>query len=259
MLTRIIASLVLIPLLIVLLFGGTPLYVVESILIGIALHEFYKAFEHKDIHPIFSIGYAFAFYIAVKNIFKLPVAYTYTAVFALFIIGILFILNSKKNVIDLSVSFLGIFYIGLLMDCVSLTMDNFQKGSIYVWIIFIIAFVTDIFAYFVGSAIGKHKLIPSISPKKTVEGCLGGVIGSTVVCLIFGYFFNIDMIVMFLLGSIGSVIAQFGDLFASSIKRYVGIKDYGKLIPGHGGVLDRFDSVIMVAPFIYNTIRIFLS
>ena len=76
--------------------------------------------------------------------------------------------------------------------------------------------------------------------------------------MIFGYLFNLDMTTMIIIGNIGSIVAQFGDLFASSIKRYVGIKDYGKLIPGHGGVLDRFDSVILVAPFVYYVI-IFLA
>ena len=81
--------------------------------------------------------------------------------------------------------------------------------------------------------------------------------GISCTCMIFGYLFNLDVIAMVIIGSIGSIVAQFGDLFASSIKRYVGIKDYGKLIPGHGGVLDRFDSVILVAPFVYYAIRIF--
>ena len=75
--------------------------------------------------------------------------------------------------------------------------------------------------------------------------------------MLFAYLFNLDIPVMIIIGSVGSVIAQFGDLFASSIKRYVGIKDYGTLIPGHGGVLDRFDSVILVAPFVYYSIMLF--
>ena len=123
--------------------------------------------------------------------------------------------------------------------------------------LYLVAFLTDTFAYFTGYLFGKHKLIPKVSPKKTVEGSIGGIIGSTVGCIIFGYLFNLDMTAMVIIGSIGSIVAQFGDLFASSIKRYVGIKDYGKLIPGHGGVLDRFDSVILVAPFVYYAIIIF--
>ena len=107
--------------------------------------------------------------------------------------------------------------------------------------------------------LGKHKLIPKVSPKKTIEGSVGGILGSTLGCAVFGYIFKLDLTAMILIGSLGSIIAQFGDLFASSIKRYVGIKDYGKLIPGHGGILDRFDSVILVAPFVYYAISLFIK
>ena len=138
-----------------------------------------------------------------------------------------------------------------------MTKNGFGKGDIYVWLIFIISFCTDIFAYFTGYFFGKHKLIPLVSPKKTIEGSIGGILGSTVGCMILGHFFGMEMIHMVVIGLVGSIIAQFGDLFASSIKRYVGIKDYGKLIPGHGGILDRFDSVILVAPFVYNVIKLF--
>ena len=85
------------------------------------------------------------------------------------------------------------------------------------------------------------------------------MLGSTICCLIFGYIFKLDMALMIVMGIIGSIIAQIGDLFASSIKRYVGIKDYGNLIPGHGGVLDRFDSVILVAPFVYSAVIFFMK
>ena len=156
---------------------------------------------------------------------------------------------------DIVVTFFGIFYVGVLIDFIILTMDNFDMGKIYVWLIFIIAFATDTCAYFAGYAFGKHKLIPKVSPKKTIEG----ILGSTLICLAFGYYFNIDLKVIVILGFLGSIVAQVGDLFASSVKRYVGIKDYGKLIPGHGGILDRFDSVILVAPFVYSIINLFIK
>ena len=120
-------------------------------------------------------------------------------------------------------------------------------------------FRSDTCAYFAGYAFGKHKLIPKVSPKKTIEGSIGGILGSTLICLAFGYYFNIDLKVIVILGFLGSIVAQVGDLFASSVKRYVGIKDYGKLIPGHGGILDRFDSVILVAPFVYSIINLFIK
>lgn len=257
MLTRIIAALALLPLFIFILIGGLPLYIAEIVILAIALREFYKAFNAKDIHPIQNIGYIFVAYLALKNILNLGIEYTYIVIFALFIYSITYILRCKNNIVDIAITFFSIFYVAISIDFIVLTINSFEKGTIYVWTIFIVAFLTDTFAYFTGYLFGKHKLIPKVSPKKTIEGSIGGVVGSTIGCIIFGYLFNLDMTAMIIIGSIGSVIAQFGDLFASSIKRYVGIKDYGKLIPGHGGVLDRFDSVILVAPFVYYAIILF--
>lgn len=257
MLTRIIAALALLPLFIFILIGGLPLYIAEIVILAIALREFYKAFNAKDIHPIQNIGYIFVAYLALKNILNLGIEYTYIVIFALFIYSITYILRCKNNIVDIAITFFSIFYVAISIDFIVLTINSFEKGTIYVWTIFIVAFLTDTFAYFTGYLFGKHKLIPKVSPKKTIEGSIGGVVGSTVGCIVFGYLFNLDMTAMIIIGSIGSVIAQFGDLFASSIKRYVGIKDYGKLIPGHGGVLDRFDSVILVAPFVYYAIILF--
>ena len=122
----------------------------------------------------------------------------------------------------------------------------------YIGLIFVIAFATDSFAYLVGSTIGKHKLIPSISPNKSVEGAIGGVLGSVVFSLIYlKIFSNVSVINVLIISIIGSVISQSGDLVASKIKRITGIKDYGKLIPGHGGIMDRFDSVILLTPTIF--------
>ncbi|QJA08297.1 phosphatidate cytidylyltransferase [Romboutsia sp. CE17] len=259
MLTRIIAALALVPLLGILIYGGIPLYITEIVLISIALHEFYKAFNEKDIKPIYWLGYIFAVYLGIKNYFKLPLSYTLTLGFILFLIGIIYMLSLKHDIIDIAITTLGIMYVGVLMDFIVLTNNNFKLGEIYVLLIFIISFATDTFAYFSGYLFGKHKLIPKISPKKTVEGSIGGIIGSIVCCILFGYLFKLDPVHMAIIGSIGSIVAQLGDLFASAIKRYVGIKDYGKLIPGHGGILDRFDSVILVAPFVYNAINLFVK
>ena len=112
---------------------------------------------------------------------------------------------------------------------------------------------------------GKHKLAPVLSPKKTIEGALGGVLGSILLCVIYGMIISgpveMDRAVMLkvslLIGLLGSVVAQVGDIFASSIKRKMKIKDYGHLIPGHGGVLDRFDSLLLVAPVIVVILELF--
>ncbi|MDE6965028.1 MAG: phosphatidate cytidylyltransferase [Lachnospiraceae bacterium] len=131
-------------------------------------------------------------------------------------------------------------------------------GVYTVWMIFISSWICDTCAYVVGVLFGKHKLAPVLSPKKSVEGALGGVIGSAVVGALYAYFFVEKMVseqeitwVFVLISAAGAVISQVGDLAASAIKRNHEIKDYGRLIPGHGGVMDRFDSVIFTAPMIY--------
>ena len=134
-------------------------------------------------------------------------------------------------------------------------------GVFLVILVFVISWTCDTAAFAVGSLIGKHKLIPEVSPKKTVEGAIGGVVFSALLCTVYG--FGLDLIIeniqvnylyLFLFGLILSVVSQLGDLIASLIKREYGVKDYGRIFPGHGGVLDRFDSVLAV-----STILLILS
>lgn len=125
---------------------------------------------------------------------------------------------------------------------------NLSNGFYYLIIAITLCFVTDIMAYLVGKAIGKHKLLPKVSPNKTVEGSIGGILGAVLIMLILGKFLNssTDIIVkyglMILYTVLASIVGQFGDLAMSCIKRICGIKDFGNLLPGHGGMLDRFDS-----------------
>lgn len=125
-----------------------------------------------------------------------------------------------------------------------------ESGIFYLLMLLNFSSVCDMGAYFVGSTLGKHKLCPEISPKKTVEGAVGGILSSIVVSLILVFAFSVTekLAAALILTVPFCVLGMIGDLFASAIKRTAGIKDYGKLIPGHGGILDRFDSIIMIAP-----------
>ena len=137
---------------------------------------------------------------------------------------------------------------------------NMEKGNLLVWLPFIVSWLTDTFAYFSGRFFGKTKLCEKISPKKTVEGAIGGVIGAVAGCVVFGIVADTALPMFFLVpfGMSGSVLSQMGDLFASCIKREYGIKDFGNIMPGHGGVLDRFDSLLLTIPYTYILLSLFV-
>lgn len=154
-------------------------------------------------------------------------------------------------------AFFSFVYAPVMLSCIALTR-SLPYGIYLVWMIFISSWICDTCAYFAGVTLGKHKLTPKLSPKKSVEGAVGGVLGSAAVGALFGYFMVEHVIseqqvtwVFALISAIGACISQVGDLAASGIKRNHNIKDYGKLIPGHGGIMDRFDSVIFTAPMVY--------
>ncbi len=163
----------------------------------------------------------------------------------------------KHEAKDIMMAFFCVVYAPIMLTFIYLTRE-LEFGKYAVWMIFISSWVCDTSAYCVGMLLGKHKLAPILSPKKSIEGAIGGIAGSAIVGGLFGYFViakdfpdkNITLIFV-IISAVGAVISQIGDLAASGIKRNQNIKDYGKLIPGHGGVMDRFDSVIFTAPMIY--------
>lgn len=143
-------------------------------------------------------------------------------------------------------------YVAVMLSFMVLTREGY-KGKMTFWLIYLSSWGADTAAYFVGRFCGKHKMAPVLSPKKTVEGAVGGVVGAGIFGLLFSLVFDhgASNLEFFVICAAGAVISIFGDLTASAIKRDKGIKDYGNLIPGHGGILDRFDSAIFTAPVIY--------
>jgi phosphatidate cytidylyltransferase len=175
----------------------------------------------------------------------------------------------KRDLMQGFTAFVGVFYIIFLAFHLVLVDDSFRTPlqitehfsltgiHSYVWVVILSAFGTDIFAYFTGMALGSRKLCPQISPKKTVEGAIGGVLGSVLLCGLFGFFFlPLGFSNCIVIGIVGGVTSQLGDLSASVLKRKIGIKDWSSLIPGHGGILDRFDSVLFTAPFVFYYLNI---
>ena len=168
----------------------------------------------------------------------------------------------KFNSEQITMVFFGFFYVALTISYIYRLRIS-DAGAYSVWLIFISSWGADTMAYLTGILIGKHKIAPVLSPKKTVEGCIGGVVGATLIGLIYSLIFKDDLskvydnpVLLFtVVSAVASVVSMIGDMAASAIKRNKDIKDYGSLIPGHGGILDRFDSVIFVAPIIYFLLK----
>ena len=169
----------------------------------------------------------------------------------------------KHSLEDGMATIVGIVYIVFFLFHATLAEDLFADllGASPVWLILLSAFGTDIFAYFGGYFLGKHKLCPTISPKKTIEGSLCGTLASVILCTLFGALFMDDgkLLMYAVTGLAGGIFSQLGDLTASVFKRKMGIKDYGNLIPGHGGIMDRFDSVVFTSPMVFYILLIFYA
>lgn len=245
---------------IVLLFGNK--YVIDialSIVAIISLHEYYNAFSKYK--PIKWIGYLLAFLICFIHLIPTEQLFIYIGLSIPVIIVALFIQlvikNLKISIIDIAISLFGIFYIVLFTMFIPL-LAGAENGKILIWYALFAGWGTDIFAYVIGKTfkLGKHKF-SKISPNKSIEGCIAGLIGAVVGTLIYTLWidkflgFEISYIKVLIISFMLSIIGQFGDFAASSIKRFVDIKDFSNLIPGHGGLLDRIDSLIFIAPFAY--------
>ena len=262
---RYISALLGMPLVVIILVFGNK-YVVDIVFAMVAamsVHEYFNAFKEKA-NPVIWIGYVASALIAFIHIIPLEHAITIVSVLIPSGITILFLQvilsNMKTTVNDIAITFFGICYISLFLMFIPL-IHGMENGKFFVWFIITSAWGTDVFAYLVGKTIGKHKF-SKISPNKTIEGCIGGIFGSILFGLLFAFcfntFFDMNFSYWVVLGIaiILSIVGQIGDFAASSIKRSVGIKDFSNLIPGHGGMLDRIDSVIFIAPFAYMLLRL---
>ena len=156
-------------------------------------------------------------------------------------------------------------YAPLMLSFIYLLREGLTQGRYLVWFVLLCSWGSDTCAYAVGVLIGRHKMTPKLSPKKSVEGAIGGIVGAALLCMLYTQlvinvytYETFSLVQAALLGAVGAIVSMVGDLAASAIKRDHDIKDYGKLIPGHGGIMDRFDSVIVTAPIIFMGIVLFL-
>lgn len=222
----------------------------------VGLYEFFKAMKNVNIHANNAMGYFLT--LLYFGAFYLPEAFAHPGLLAAFSVLALFIYEiffQKHNITEMAITLLGIMYIPYLFSHL-LFIDQLRYGSIILWLPFLTAWFSDTCAYFVGIYFGRIKLSPRISPKKTVEGAFGGIFGCIALNIITGFVFNrmgytIPLIHFAMTGLLCGITSELGDLAASFIKRFAGVKDFGNIIPGHGGILDRFDSILFTAPTIY--------
>lgn len=259
--TRLISGIILVILAIFLLMeGGTCLFLVSMAISLVGLFELYRVMKIERELPGL-VGYlAVLFYYAMLW-FDAEKYMTFLSIASLMLLMTIYVVTFPRfGTEQITVAFFGIFYVGLMFSYLY-QVRSMPDGKYLVWLIVLSSWGCDTCAYCVGMLLGKHKMAPKLSPKKTVEGAVGGVLGAAVLGALYGMYFEKSMeyliqpaLVSAAACAIAAVISQIGDLAASAIKRNHDVKDYGHLIPGHGGILDRFDSMIFTAPAIYFAI-----
>ena len=261
--TRLISGIVLVVLALVFIInGGYVLWAVSLALSLIGLMELYRVFGfHKTMIGFSGYGLVIAYYLllllSVHHVFTVSWL-LYLIVVMMFYLTVMVCTYPRYHSSQIMQAIFGIFYVGVMFSFLYQTRSLARGGTYTVWLIFLSSWGCDTCAYCVGKLIGRHKMSPVLSPKKSVEGAVGGVLGTMLLTYAYAALFAARMGItqkgvwlLTFISAAGALLSMVGDLTASAIKRNYDVKDYGKLIPGHGGVLDRFDSVIFTAPVIY--------
>ena len=239
------------------LLGGDVLFGLVGVVSLIGLYEIYKVIKiEKSMLGVVGYLATIAYYALIRfygTEFTVPVIIG----FLLMVLAVYVLTFPKFKTDQVTLTVFGFVYVVILMSFLYLVRMT-EDGIYTFWLVFVGSWICDTCAYLAGVVCGKHKMAPILSPKKTIEGAIGGVVGAAGVGALYGYLVGGQLeavkypVIMFaIICGIAGLVSMIGDLSASAIKRNYDVKDYGKLIPGHGGVLDRFDSVIATAPIIY--------
>ena len=260
--TRLLSGIMLVAVALLTIISGG--YVLFFTLLGISLigmQELYKVMKVREDHfnALEIAGYlgAVIYYVLMSLDFEKYGMMGVIISFMMFMFVYVFT-YPKFKAEQVMPAFFGVVYVAVMLSFIYLTR-NLPDGKFLVWLIFLCSWGCDTCAYCVGMLIGRHKMAPILSPKKSVEGGVGGVAGAALLGAIYAAATGGRIVEYALICAVGALISMVGDLAASAIKRNQGIKDYGKLIPGHGGILDRFDSVIFTAPAIYFLAKLVLG
>jgi len=244
--------------------GGWVFYIGIYLLNICALYELRSAFIKKNIHINLYLTSVLAlalFYFTSLNNFDFAITYLFLILLLMleFIYNILNNNSRKNHLKDVVFSVFAFVYTSFLFMSMIL-IRNLNLGIKLTWWIFITTWACDTGAFFIGLSLGKTPLAPSVSPKKTLEGSVGGALSSVVASTLYATYFlsEVNIVYAILLGICIGIVAQIGDLSASLVKRYCQVKDFSNIIPGHGGILDRFDSLLFSFPVAYIFIKLLL-
>ena len=263
--TRLLSGIVLVILALMIIISGGYVTLFSLLAISlIGMCELYRVFKLENT-PMAMIAYV------ITAIFYCNLKWQWFTDPLMMIMGLLIALMfvyvfsyPKYEAKDVMAVFFGLFYVAVMLSYVY-QIRILPNGVYLAFLIFICSWGCDTCAYCVGVLIGKHKMAPVLSPKKSIEGAVGGVLGTALLTVIYTYIFRAQMglglraiLVLAIISMVAALISMVGDLTASAIKRNYEIKDYGTLIPGHGGIMDRFDSMMITAPIIYYLAVYFL-
>ncbi len=253
--SRIISAVIGAPVILFLIYlplGLWPVGLMILTLSVVALFEFYAPWPSKNLFPAAGLGILFGVLFPLAAILEITQLFQPILVVALVSSALWHMFSSRKTRlgVDVGLTLLGILYAAFMPSFIIL-IRGLPNGMMLLFALVLSVWACDIAAYFAGRTIGRNKLAETISPAKTIEGAVAGLLASVAVAVCFIIWGGLPAYKMIALGVIVGVFSQTGDLFASMIKREVGIKDFGKSIPGHGGVLDRFDGLFFVAPLVF--------
>ena len=255
--TRLLSGILLVIIaLVTIITGKDVLFATIAVISLIGMTEIYKVLEISN-RFLGYVGYVGAVvYFALIRFGRADLITMFTIAYLIVLMAVYVFTYPKYRSEHIMLAFFGLFYVAVMLSYVY-QIRMLEQGAFLVWLVFLCSWGCDTCAYCVGVTMGKHKMAPVLSPKKSVEGGIGGVVGAALLGVLYAiainHFANVgaDVLTYALICGVGGMISQIGDLAASAIKRNHDIKDYGKLIPGHGGILDRFDSVIITAPIIF--------
>lgn len=262
---RLISGIILVLIAVVTLyFGGMPTFFVTGMISLIGYYELLRVFHsEKTIFGVVAYTVTIVYYLLLLLDLNQYIMLLCT-LYLMVLMAIYVFTFPKYQFLQVLTAYFGFFYVVMMLSCIY-QIRVMNSGGALIVLVFLSSWGSDTLAYCTGMLFGKHKMTPKLSPKKTIEGGIGGILGAGILGFFYGFLFkdviNINVSSSILCGVVcvvGALLSMVGDLGASAIKRDYKIKDYGTLIPGHGGILDRFDSIIFTAPVIFYLTNFFL-